>query len=146
MMEAASTSGMSVHLYQTTQRNIPEDSHLYTHCCENLKSCKVYIVFMLFIHECVCVFGYKIKQISCAIVLSCSGNVSFIAIILYCSQVPPYEPRIFPLLDEVYEKMLKAMPEGHPFPPYSMAPKKLFTKDNETVTSLFFFVGIYFQI
>jgi hypothetical protein len=48
--------------------------------------------------------------------------------------VPPYEPRTFPLADEMYEKMLKAMPEGHPFPPYSMAPKKLFTKDNEMVT------------
>jgi KAT8 regulatory NSL complex subunit 1 len=46
-------------------------------------------------------------------------------------EMPPYEPRIFPLADDVYEKMLKAMPEGHPFPPYSMAPKKLFTKDNE---------------
>jgi hypothetical protein len=50
--------------------------------------------------------------------------------------VPPYEPRTFPLADEMYEKMLKAMPEGHPFPPYSMAPKKLFTKDNEMVTLL----------
>jgi hypothetical protein len=56
--------------------------------------------------------------------------------------VPPYEPRIFPLPDDVYEKMLKAMPEGHPFPPYSMAPKKLFTKDNEMVTSPFLFVTI----
>jgi hypothetical protein len=65
-----------------------------------------------------------------------SDDVTLIKIILHCSQVPPYEPRIFPLLDEVYEKMLKAMPEGHPFPPYSMAPKKLFTKDNEMVTSL----------
>ncbi|KAJ9601111.1 hypothetical protein L9F63_000746 [Diploptera punctata] len=46
-------------------------------------------------------------------------------------EVPPYESRTFPLQDDVYEKMLKAMPEGHPFPPYSMAPKKLFTKDNE---------------
>ena len=53
--------------------------------------------------------------------------------------MPPYEPRIFPLPDDVYEKMLKVMPEGHPFPPYSMAPKKLFTKDNEMVTCFFFF-------
>jgi hypothetical protein len=28
MMEAASTSEMSVNFYQTTQRNIPEDSHI----------------------------------------------------------------------------------------------------------------------
>jgi hypothetical protein len=68
--------------------------------------------------------------------------VFFITILYSSSQVPPYEPRIFPLQDEVYEKMLKAMPEGHPFPPYSMAPKKLFTKDNETVTSFSFFVVI----
>jgi hypothetical protein len=27
-MEAASTSGTSVHFHQTTLRNIPEDSHL----------------------------------------------------------------------------------------------------------------------
>jgi hypothetical protein len=37
MMEAASTSEMSVNSYQTTWRYNPEDSHLYTHCCENLK-------------------------------------------------------------------------------------------------------------
>lgn len=33
-------------------------------------------------------------------------------------QVVPYEPRTFPLTDEVYEKMLKAMPPGHPFKAY----------------------------
>jgi hypothetical protein len=38
MIEAASTSKTSVNFYQTTWRNIPEDSHLHTHCCENLKS------------------------------------------------------------------------------------------------------------
>jgi len=59
-----------------------------------------------------------------------------------CSQVPPYEPRIFPLPDDVYEKMLKAMPEGHPFPPYSMAPKKLFTKDNEMVICFCFLIRV----
>jgi hypothetical protein len=30
MMEAVSTSGRSVNLYQTTRRNDPEDSHLHT--------------------------------------------------------------------------------------------------------------------
>jgi hypothetical protein len=29
MMEAESTSEMSVNFYQTTQHNIPEDSHLH---------------------------------------------------------------------------------------------------------------------
>jgi hypothetical protein len=38
MMEAASTSETLVKFYQTTQRNIPEDNHLYTRCHENLKS------------------------------------------------------------------------------------------------------------
>jgi hypothetical protein len=37
VMEAASTSEMSVNFYQTTWRSNPEDSHLYTCCRENLK-------------------------------------------------------------------------------------------------------------
>jgi hypothetical protein len=37
MMEAGSTSETSVDLCQTTRRNIPEDSHLYTLRRENLK-------------------------------------------------------------------------------------------------------------
>jgi hypothetical protein len=37
-MEAASISGTSINLYQTTRRNNPGDSHLYTRCRENLKS------------------------------------------------------------------------------------------------------------
>jgi hypothetical protein len=32
MMEAANTSEPSVNFYQTTRRNIPEDSHLHTRC------------------------------------------------------------------------------------------------------------------
>lgn len=28
-------------------------------------------------------------------------------------QVPPYEPRLFPLPEDVYDKMLEVMPEGH---------------------------------
>jgi hypothetical protein len=38
MMEAASTSETSVNFYQTTRRNIPEDSHLHNRHRENLKS------------------------------------------------------------------------------------------------------------
>jgi hypothetical protein len=38
MMEAVSTSETSVNFYQTTWRNIPEDSHLYTRRREILKS------------------------------------------------------------------------------------------------------------
>jgi hypothetical protein len=37
MMEAANTSKIAVNIYHTTQHDIPEDSHLHTHCCENLK-------------------------------------------------------------------------------------------------------------
>jgi hypothetical protein len=37
MMEAASTSETSVNFYQTTWCYNPEDSHLHTHHCENLK-------------------------------------------------------------------------------------------------------------
>jgi hypothetical protein len=38
MMEAASTSEMSVNFYQTTRHYNPEDSHLHTRSRENLKS------------------------------------------------------------------------------------------------------------
>jgi hypothetical protein len=38
MMEAASTSETSANFYQTTRRNIPEDSYLHTRRRENLKS------------------------------------------------------------------------------------------------------------
>jgi hypothetical protein len=41
VMEATSTSETSVNFYQTTWCNNPEDSHLHTHCCENLKSHRV---------------------------------------------------------------------------------------------------------
>jgi hypothetical protein len=37
-MEEVSTSEASVNFYQTTRRNIPEDSHLHTRRRENLKS------------------------------------------------------------------------------------------------------------
>jgi hypothetical protein len=45
MVMAVSTSEMSVNFYQTTRRNIPEDSHLHTHRRENLKSNVFIIVF-----------------------------------------------------------------------------------------------------
>jgi hypothetical protein len=38
LMEAARTSETLVKLYQTTRLYNPEDSHLRTHCRENLKS------------------------------------------------------------------------------------------------------------
>jgi hypothetical protein len=49
MMESGSTSEMSVNVYQTTQHNIPEDSHLHTRRRENVKSHQVswFVVFSL---------------------------------------------------------------------------------------------------
>jgi hypothetical protein len=38
MMEAVQTTEMFVNLYQSTRHYNPEDSHLCTHCLENLKS------------------------------------------------------------------------------------------------------------
>jgi hypothetical protein len=37
IMDAARTSETLVNVYQTTQRDLPEDSHLHIHCCENLQ-------------------------------------------------------------------------------------------------------------
>jgi hypothetical protein len=38
MMEVASTSETLVNFYQTAWHNNPENSHLYTRHCDNLKS------------------------------------------------------------------------------------------------------------
>jgi hypothetical protein len=38
MMEAVQNSETLVNLYQLTRRHNPEDSHLHTHCRENLKT------------------------------------------------------------------------------------------------------------
>jgi hypothetical protein len=51
MMEAASTSERSVNFYQTTRRNNPEDSHLYTRRRENLKSKNVLLYYYSFGHK-----------------------------------------------------------------------------------------------
>jgi hypothetical protein len=41
MMKAAHTSKTSVNCDQTAQHNNPEDSHLHTQHCKNLKSHKI---------------------------------------------------------------------------------------------------------
>jgi hypothetical protein len=51
MKEAARTSETSVNFYQTTRRNIPEDSNLHTRRCENLKSYLVNRVFVSIINR-----------------------------------------------------------------------------------------------
>jgi hypothetical protein len=45
MMEAARTSETLVNFYQNTRRCNSEDSHLRTHCRENLKSYSIYYCF-----------------------------------------------------------------------------------------------------
>jgi hypothetical protein len=47
MMEAVSTSETSVNIYQTTWRNILEDSHLHTRRRENLKSHTDFLFILL---------------------------------------------------------------------------------------------------
>jgi hypothetical protein len=37
-METVNTSEMLVSFHGTTWHNMPEDSHIHTRCCENLKS------------------------------------------------------------------------------------------------------------
>jgi hypothetical protein len=37
MMKAGSTSETSLNFYRSTRQNIPEDIHLHTRRCENLK-------------------------------------------------------------------------------------------------------------
>jgi hypothetical protein len=46
-MEDASTSETSVNFYQTTRRNIPEDSHLHTRSWENLKSHVMFVIYIV---------------------------------------------------------------------------------------------------
>lgn len=49
-------------------------------------------------------------------------------------EVPPYEPRVFPLNDDTYDKMLKNMPDGHPLPYYL---QKQLSKDSDNPISPF---------
>jgi hypothetical protein len=48
MMEAAKISETLVNFYQTTWRYNPENSHLRTHCRENLKSYRARLVWIEF--------------------------------------------------------------------------------------------------
>jgi hypothetical protein len=50
IMEAVSTSKMSVNFYQTTRRNKPEDSQLHTRRRENLKSDYLYVRLIFYIY------------------------------------------------------------------------------------------------
>jgi hypothetical protein len=47
MMEAVSTSEISVNFYETTRRNIPESCHLLTCIHKNLKSYTIYPTVLL---------------------------------------------------------------------------------------------------
>jgi len=35
----------SVYIYQTTRHHIPEDSNRHSHCCENARSYKNWLIF-----------------------------------------------------------------------------------------------------
>jgi hypothetical protein len=47
MMEAVSISETSLDFYETTGRNIPEDSNLHTRRHENLKSHRINVVLTM---------------------------------------------------------------------------------------------------
>jgi hypothetical protein len=50
MMEAASTSETSVSFYESTRRNIPEDSHFHTRRGDYLKSHLLLVQFTIHNH------------------------------------------------------------------------------------------------
>jgi hypothetical protein len=50
MMEAEGASETSVYFYRAAWHNDPEDSHLYTHCCENLRSKKFFTSVVSLFH------------------------------------------------------------------------------------------------
>jgi hypothetical protein len=55
MIEAVSTSETPVSLYQTTQRNTPEDNHLHARHRENLISHNwIYVVLQIIFSGCFC--------------------------------------------------------------------------------------------
>jgi hypothetical protein len=55
MMEAVHTSEMSVYSDEITRRNIPEGSHLHTHCHENLKSHARPLIVQKVVHYIPCI-------------------------------------------------------------------------------------------
>lgn len=56
MVEAGSTSEMSVNLYQTTQQNNLEDGHLHIHCHEKQQSFEFHHQTVMILY-CVCLKG-----------------------------------------------------------------------------------------
>jgi hypothetical protein len=63
MMEALSTPETSVNFDQTTRRNIPEDSHLHTRHCENLKNLTWMKTHQMLVYsDCVKLLGENIKN------------------------------------------------------------------------------------
>jgi hypothetical protein len=69
MLEAVSTSEMSVNFYYTTWRNNPEDSHLHTHCHKNLKSHLLKKFQICFLEEQIVImynFGFRgMRHVKC---------------------------------------------------------------------------------
>jgi hypothetical protein len=71
MMEAATTSETSVNFFQTTRRNIPEDSHLHTRRRDNLVS---YLVNNIFTTAIACISTAVGYNVDCEALHTGSGN------------------------------------------------------------------------
>jgi hypothetical protein len=51
IMKAANTSETSVNMYNTTRHSMPEDSHLRTRCCKNVKSHKKCYLMLMHVEQ-----------------------------------------------------------------------------------------------
>jgi hypothetical protein len=94
MMETARTSEMLVIFYQTTRRYNPEDSHLCTHRCDNLKS--YWTLFNILFHgvqslhkpiQCYFTFYYELNIIIYFTYLTLFSH--------FCSTLSKYFPKFF---------------------------------------------------
>jgi hypothetical protein len=65
-MEEVSSSETSANIYQTTWRNIPEDSHLHTRRRENLKYLQLQEVLKIPLHTSFCLMRIISMQIQTA--------------------------------------------------------------------------------
>jgi hypothetical protein len=70
MVEAVSTSEMSVNFYDTTRRNIPEDNQLHTRRRENLKSHSNILYVLLTNTPCAHVHSFCATGVSSGLVTS----------------------------------------------------------------------------
>jgi hypothetical protein len=102
MMEAARTSETLVNFYQTTQRHNPEDSHLPTHCRENLKSYSIqYIPSCPLSSKSILTFIYHVMAytryswMNAAVAYYQTVNPGFATIPIYTSKFQKYISYIY---------------------------------------------------